>query len=108
MTDSVETAIAVLASELRGHVVSDQHFQTSMSTDISEIKTMIRDMTNEFKTANVRLHTRIDDEVDRSSATRLELEDKISAQKIWTLGGVIAGMASLIAIGFDFLFKKNM
>jgi len=107
MTDSVETAIAVLGSELRGHVVSDQHFQTSMSTDISEIKTMIRDMTTEFKTANVRLHTRIDDEAGRNSATRLELEDKISAQKIWTLSGVIAGMGALITMGIDFMWNKH-
>ena len=107
MADSMETVLAVLASELHGHVTNDQTFQANMSSDISEIKTMIRDMTNEFKTANVRLHTRIDEEVTKNTATRLELEDKISAQKIWTLSGVVAGMGAMITMGIKFLFDKH-
>jgi hypothetical protein len=68
---------------------------------------MIRDMTEEFKTANLRLHTRIDDQIANGAAVRLELEDKISAQKIWTLSGVVAGMGALITMGVRFLFDKN-
>lgn len=107
MTDSIKTIVAVLTAELRGHVTSDQNFRANISSDIAEIKTMIRDMTEEFKTANLRLHTRIDDQIANGAAVRLELEDKISAQKIWTLSGVVAGMSALITMGVRFLFDKN-
>lgn len=116
-----DSNIAVLASELRTHLVADDKAQTRTENSMSEIKAMIADLSKIMRESTQRLHIRIDDaettaRQDTQSAITIargevkvamdlatDASQAVLGTKIWVLGGAVTGLLGLIGAATSYI-----
>lgn len=119
----IETQVAVMASDLRNHIASDEKAQKGIDASLLEIKTMVGELTKVMRESTQRLHTRMDEEAKtarENTATAVqEMRDEIKETaretaekavlkaKVWSLTGGLAGISGAITALWNALGGKH-
>ena len=101
----IETQVAVMASELRAHITADEKQNIAIDDKLDDIKGMCQRLETTLRESVQRIHVQREEAVTTLRGEIKEVADvaeeahrRIFNVKIWTLGGVVTAMGSLIML----------
>lgn len=106
----IETQVAVMAETVRNHLRSDEQTNERIDVSLIEIKTMVNDLGAVLRGSTQRVHEQREEAIKMLRDEIATVDDKAVAAyagvdkiKIWTLTGVVIGLASGLTTLFNLL-----